>query len=203
MESMESMPPIKCGKSTKKHPIFHTFIKVWIWPRPLPPLQCGKNPHFLFIFFFEHFRYWFQLWNHQQKSQISHFFSWVHLSEWIYIAFLWLLDMWALEAFLDLRQIVYSLFVISWNVRSKCISCPEIKWNYGFPYRPYLFTSILWKVSSKSISWPEFFSTSIARKCQSFHMSLYMELHVCFIWEGFVAKFARICSIRILQHILI
>ena len=71
----------KCTKSSKKHPFFHTFIKVWIWPRPLPPLQCGKNPHFLFIFFFEHFRYWFQLWNHQQKSQISHFFSWVHLSE--------------------------------------------------------------------------------------------------------------------------
>ena len=41
----------KCTKSSKKHPFFHTFIKVWIWPRPLPPLQCGKNPHFLFIFF--------------------------------------------------------------------------------------------------------------------------------------------------------
>ena len=28
-------------ESTKKHPIFHTFIKVWIWPGP-PPSSVEK-----------------------------------------------------------------------------------------------------------------------------------------------------------------
>ena len=34
--------------------MFVFYKKVWIWGWPPPP-QCGKNPHFLFFFFFEGF----------------------------------------------------------------------------------------------------------------------------------------------------
>ena len=33
-------------KSAQKHPIFHTFIKVWIWPRPSPSV---KKIHTFFL----------------------------------------------------------------------------------------------------------------------------------------------------------
>ena len=35
-------------KSAKKHPFFHTFIKVWIWPRPPPHVE---KIHTFYLFF--------------------------------------------------------------------------------------------------------------------------------------------------------
>ena len=56
---------------------------------------------------------------------------------------------------------------------------------------------------SKCISWPELFSTCVAWKCQSLHMSLHMELHLSFMSYHCTANFAWVCSIRGLLHILI
>ena len=112
----------KCTKSSKKHPFFHTFIKVWIWPRPLPPLQCGKNPHFLFIFFwtllllvstmespakesnFTLFQLGPSVWMNLHCFSMT---SW-HVGSWSISGpetntSLWYLEMWGLSAFLVLK----------------------------------------------------------------------------------------------------
>ena len=39
---------VKKVRKWTKTPFFHTFLKVWIWPRPPPPPQGGKKHPFFF-----------------------------------------------------------------------------------------------------------------------------------------------------------
>ena len=70
---------VEIGPKTPHPPLkIHTFIKVWIWGWPPPP-QCGKNPHFLFFFFWRlplieiYFTQGWVFFNHPLNSQKFYF----------------------------------------------------------------------------------------------------------------------------------